>query len=714
MQLTTIECGAACLAMVLSFHGQRTSVAQCRRLCAAGRGGLDAGTLAEAARGQGLTVRGYRGEPVVLQNATLPAIAHWNGNHFVVIERWGRQTVDIVDPAHGRRRLDVAAAEAALADAVLVMTPGPGFDTSAPAEPSAARVLGRDLLSTKGVRPILAQVLLATLLLQVFGLALPVATKLIVDEVFDTSRVELVALLGAGLAATVLAQVVTMYMRALLLLYLQGTLDSRMLSRFADHLYRLPLRFFHERTTGDIANRLSSIGTLRELVVSQTPAVALDATLIVTYVALMFVFSPLLAAVVAAAVTVQVATTLAVTGRGRDLAMQSIIAQTHVNEYMVQTVSGMATVKATGAEEQAVERATDRILEWSRASLRSNLFSTSLENLGRTLQTLIPLAVLWIGAWLVLDGSLSVGTLLGFTWLASAVLAPVLKLLSNWQRFKAASIQLELLGDILRAEPERSGGALPRAGIAAALELDQVEFSYDLRGAPIVSSVSVRIDPGQRVAIVGHSGAGKTTLVMILLGLYHPTRGDIRYDGVSIGELDPRALRRRMGAVLQEPFALKATVRENITLAHPGATDDDVVRAARIAEIHDTVMALPQGYDTELAERGIGLSGGQLQRLAIARALVGRPSLLVLDEATSHLDSETERRIVANLRDVACTQVVIAHRLSTVEDADNILVMQDGRIVEAGRHNELVGNRATYAALVGAQISTPAAQDAEG
>jgi ABC-type bacteriocin/lantibiotic exporter with double-glycine peptidase domain len=312
---------------------------------------------------------------------------------------------------------------------------------------------------------------------------------------------------------------------------------------------------------------------------------------------------------------------------------------------------------------------------------------------------------LWLGAIRVLGGHLSVGTLLGITWLAAAILGPLTSVLTNAQRLQMATVSTERLGDIITEAPERTGPALPPSAPAGGrLELHAVTFRYDDRGPAVLRDVSARIEPGQRVAIVGRSGAGKTTLAFLLLALYDPTEGEIRYDGVPLTEIGPRELRQRFGVVLQEPFTMRASIRDNITLARDDVPFDDVLRAAQIAEIDGEVSQLPLGYNTMLAEHGVGLSGGQLQRLALARALVNDPAVLVLDEATSHLDAETELRIVNNLREVRCTQIVIAHRLSTIQHVDRIFVLRDGEVVEAGTHAELLSRGGHYAELVAAQL----------
>nr|AGS49701.1 cyclolysin secretion/processing ATP-binding protein CyaB [uncultured bacterium esnapd14] len=714
MQLNTVECGAACLAMVLSYFRRNTSIAECRPLCGGGRGGVSAATIVSAARQFGLTARGYRPAPELFSQIELPAVAHWERNHFVVVERWSPRSVDIVDPAWGRRRLSTAEFEAGVSDAVLVMQPGEGFERRGQtAEPSTGRTLFATMTSLPGIRSVMAQILFVTVLLQLFGLALPVATKLIVDNVFGARQDALIVVIGLALGVTILAQMVATYLRYMLLIYLQGRLDWHLLTGFAEHIFRLRLRFFHERTTGDIAVRLGSIGTLRDMLANQTMAAILDATLLLIYVALMFVFDVVLALVVVGVLATQVLLVAVMRGRVRDLMARSVSAQARVQEYMVQTLSGIATVKATGAEGHTAAETSDRLTAWTAATLRRGHLVAGMETFSTAVRTLTPLLVLWLGIWRVMDGRLSLGTMIGFIWLAGAVLGPVSTLAGNWQRLQMAGILLERLGDVLR-EPGEPTGTLqppPSGAKGSAIELRNVCYRYDEHGPPALDDVSFVVEPGARVAIVGRSGAGKSTLAMLLLGLYQPTSGQLLFEGVPYAQLDVRALRRRFGAVVQEHFTIRGTVLENIAFAHPDASKGDILWAARVAEVHDEVDRLPLKYDTPLAERGVGLSGGQLQRLAIARALVGRPSLLILDEATSHLDSETEQRIVANLREVACTQIVIAHRLSTIREADLIIVLHDGQIIEVGNHSQLVEAGGPYSALVAAQIGLAAASN---
>jgi ATP-binding cassette, subfamily B, bacterial len=708
MQLNRVECGAACLAMVLSFHGRPTSVSETRKVCLTGRGGVSAAAIVRGAEAFGLTAKGLRGDPAVFGRIALPAIAHWNDTHFVVVERWGPRGVRIIDPSLGRRRLGHEEFAESLGSAVLVMRPGPEFDPLAPREVSSSRLLFGLMLVVPGIKSTIAQILLATVLLQVLGLALPLATKIVVDRLFGGgSAADLLGLLGLGFAVTVAAQVITGALRALLLVYLQGRLDWNLLHAFARHLYRLPLRYFHERTSGDLALRLGSVGALRNLLAEQTLVATLDAVTLVIYTAVMFAVDPVLAVLMMVVLVAQVTPAVLARTRVREYVSRHLNAQVKVQDYVLQTLGGVGTIKAAGAEEHVVRALSERLLVWAGSALRHGQLMAGLGGYSGLLRNLTPLLILWVGFTRVLDGTLAAGTLLGFMWLAVAVLGPMSALVENWQAVSAAGVAMERLGDVLRAEPEPTGTALP-AGVQPGdpqFELRDVWFAYDGHGTPAVKGVTATVRAGQRVAIVGRSGAGKTTLAMLLLGLYRPTSGEVLFEGAPLADHDLGAVRQRFGAVLQEAFVLRGTVRENIALAHPDASEADIREAARTAEADEEIGLLPLGYHTPLGEHGIGLSGGQIQRLAIARALAGRPHVLILDEATSHLDAVTEERIVDNLRTLSCTQIVIAHRLSTVVDADLILVMDGGRLVESGSHAALLGAGGHYARLVARQMA---------
>jgi ABC-type bacteriocin/lantibiotic exporter with double-glycine peptidase domain len=336
-------------------------------------------------------------------------------------------------------------------------------------------------------------------------------------------------------------------------------------------------------------------------------------------------------------------------------------------------------------------------------SFRCRQVSAAIETATATVQTFSPLALLWIGSVQVLDGTMSLGTMLALNALAMSILVPLGSLVACGQQWQLAATHLERIADVMETAPEQGppeGQVTP--SLRGRVELRRVGFRFDANGPMILQDVSFIVRQGQKVALVGPSGSGKSTLARLLLGLYPPSSGEILYDGTSAA-LNYRALRRQCGVVLQEPFLFCGSIRDNIAFGDPGVSLESVMDAARLAAIHDEIVQMPMGYETRVPERGIGLSGGQRQRLALARALVHRPTVLVLDEATSHLDAVTESRVDQNLSSLACTRIVIAHRLSTVRTADLILVLDRGRVVERGTHEQLLADGRSYATLVGSQ-----------
>jgi ATP-binding cassette, subfamily B, bacterial len=419
---------------------------------------------------------------------------------------------------------------------------------------------------------------------------------------------------------------------------------------------------------------------------------------------------PVLGGAVIAIGAVEFALLILLQGRSRRLHQRHLRAQGQAQSLLFETLDGIATVKAAGAEQRIFETWSRRNAEAVDVGTRQRLLDAHLATATSALQLLAPLTVLWVGAQRVIGGSLSLGTMMALQALALAFLIPLGSLVASVRQLQAAGAHLERLRDILEAAPEpRAGRRAPR--LRGAIELRGVSFTYDGSAIPALRDVSLTIAAGQKVAVVGRSGSGKTTLALLLLGFHVPDAGHIFYDGVPGTELDPHVLRRQIGTVLQEPFLFGDSIHRNIAATDPALSPDAVEAAARIAAIHDDVAAMPMGYDTRLAAGGGGLSGGQRQRLAIARAIAHRPSVLLIDEGTSHLDVVTEQRVADNLDSLGCTRIVIAHRLSTVSAADQIVVLDGGAVVEGGRHKELFALGGHYAALVRGQQATPVEGD---
>lgn len=700
-QLEAADCGAACLGMVLALHGRTVPREQIRSVMGTGGRGVDAQTIVETARWFGLDARGVRADVAQLAKLARGAVLHWEHNHFVVLDRVRPDGADIVDPARGRRRIRTGELASAYTGVAIALQPGPEFVRAKAPKRGAWRYLLPLARRSAGLSRILA----TSLLMRIFALVIPVLTGVLVDRIVPESDRHLLVVLGAGLVAMVGYFFVAFFVRAHLLVELRTKLDLRLMTGFVRHLADLPYSFFLTRSSGDLLSRANSQTTVREILTTSTLSAALDGVLVATYLVLMLVLDLPMGALTGLLGGVQVAVLVATRSRNERLMAERLQATAKSQSYLVELLSGIESLKASGAEPRAVEHWTKLFVREVNVGVARGRLEAVVDAALSTLRLGSPLLVLLLGGFQVLDGRLSLGTMLALSSLAAGALGPLGALVTTGLQLQLLGTYMERLNDVFDTPAESTPAQRPAHRITGAIRARGVCFRYGPLAPLVVHDVSVAIRPGQKVAVVGQSGAGKSTLAHLLLGLFPPTDGTVEYDGVDIAALEPRSVRSQIGIVTQRPYVFGTSVRENVTIADPALSMDAVERAARLAVIHDDIAAMPMRYETVLTDGGASLSGGQRQRIALARALVHQPRVLLLDEATSALDALTERRVYDNLRTLECTVVIIAHRLSTIAQADEIVVMHAGRIVERGRHQELLAAGGRYSDLVFAQVA---------
>lgn len=683
-QLEIAECGAACLAMIAAFHGHHLPLAEARQLCRVSRDGSNAFAICEAASAIGLAPTAISLEPDELGECTFPCVVHWKMNHFVVLESLRAGGAWIVDPACGRTFVPARELSESFTGVVLLFERTSSFVRRAPSRPSFTRYrrLFGDALPSLGL------VLGAVVLLEIVAFVLPASSQVVIDVVVRPRHERWLFVIGGVLLATIALRWILATLRDRVLAGLQTVLDVRAMRTFVDHLLSLPLAFFQHRSAGDLLARVGGLAALREVTAGAVLG-TLDALLVLAYVALMFLYEPHLAAVVVVLAALRLLVLWRVHARTRDLSAADVTTNANEATIVAEAAQEPEAIKAFAMEHYLGDLHARRVAQRLNASIQSSAAVSRGAAILPALDGLSRAAIVWLGGREVVADRLSLGAFAAFLVLEAMIAPPLAALLAVVLKVQQTRERLARADEVWSATPEPRGGVDPGL-LAGAIALEGVGFRYGASTAPVLSDVSVRLDPGRSLAIVGRSGAGKSTLAKLLCGLVDPSEGAVRFDGVDLRTLDRDRVRAQIGIVSQELFLFDDTVRANVCLGR-GEIDTAVVEEAlRAACLDDVVAALPQGLDTRIGPNGARLSGGQRQRLVLARALVRRPRILVLDEATSSLDMMAERRVVAHLDALRCTRVIIAHRLATIERADHVVVLDDGRIVDQGSYSELL------------------------
>ena len=652
-----------------------------------------------AGRQLGLKIRSLQSSWQRLQKTPLPAIGQHRDGHWFVIAACDRDKVLLQDPLE-RRPLTLPRElfQRAWCGRLILASP------RAPLESQSHRFgFGWFIPAILKYRGLLLEVLAASFFIQLFALVTPLLFQVVIDKVLVHKGLTTLDVLAVGLLGVALFEVVLGGLRGYLFSHTSNRVDVTLGARLFKHLLALPVAYFEARPVGSTAARVRELENIRAFLTGSALTLIIDLFFTLVFFVALYLYSPTLMLVVLAGIPLYIALSLLVTPVLRRRLEEKFDRGAANQAFLVESVTGIETLKAAAVEPQMQRRWETQLAAYVAASFRATQLSNIATQSAQFINKVTTVLILWLGASLVIRGELSLGQLIAFNMLAARVSAPILRLVQTWQDFQQAGVSMRRLGDIFNAAPEpgHRARAMNPPALRGTVRFNDVTFRYLPQQAPVLSNLELACEAGEVVGIVGRSGTGKSTLGKLLQRLHVPETGRVLVDGMDLALLDPSWLRRQIGVVLQENHLFNCSVRDNIALGHSTAPARAVIEAARMAGAHDFILQLPQGYDTEVGERGSNLSGGQRQRIAIARALLSNPRILILDEATSALDYESERLIQRNMRRICegRTVFIISHRLSTIRHCDRIVVIEQGQVVEQGSHRALLRLQGRYASL---------------
>jgi ATP-binding cassette, subfamily B, bacterial HlyB/CyaB len=706
-QQSASDCSAACVVMVGRYWGREFNINRLRDLAYVSRDGASLKGLTTAAESLGFNSRPVKASLDRLANQQLPAILHWERKHYVVVFEITPQHVIICDPAIGQRKLTHAEFTKGWTGYCLLLEPTLALQQT----PGQSTDFWQLFQLVKPHRAVIIEIFIASIVLQIFGLISPIFTQLILDRAIIHKSDSSLATFGIGLLIFGVFQIGMTALRQYLMAQTANRIDAALVIGFIRHTFSLPLSYFDSRNVGDIISRIQENHKIQSFITGQSLGVLLDLMSVFVYATLMFIYSWKLALVTLISIPPFLLLTFASTPFLKKMSREIFNASNAENSYLIEALNGVRTVKSMSVEKSVRWNWEERLNKEIKQTYRGQIMGIKIQMVSSTINVLSSTALIWIGASLVISGEFTIGQLFAFNMLSANVISPFQRLAGLWHNLQEVGIAIERLCDVIEAKPEedRDDSRQSIGKLEGYVKFKNVTFRYNKDAdTNVLENINFEISPGQTIALVGRSGSGKTTLAKLILGLYQPTNGSIEIDGKDLATISLHSLRSQVGVVDQDTFLFGGTVKENLTLAMPGASSEQIYRAAELAGADEFINKMLMRYDTEIGEGGSMLSGGQRQRLAIARALLSNPRLLVFDEATSSLDTESEQIIQRNLEKIRRNRstIIIAHRLSTVQNADLILVLDKGVLIESGNHRQLMAKRGTYYHLNQQQIVT--------
>jgi len=706
LQMEATECGAASLAMILARYKAFVPLEQLRSDCGVNRDGSKASNVVKAARMYGLSAKGFRMEPDELRKLKMPAILHWNFNHFVVLEGFKNGKVYINDPAAGKRVITEEELDMAFTGVVLTFEPGPEFKPMG-VEPQLYRALFERL---KGSELILSLICITGLFLVIPGLIIPTFSSIFIDDILLAGKDYWLRALVWGMVITGIIQALLTYIKSQYLLKMQTKIAIVTSGKFLWHVLRLPVQFFSQRYAGDISQRMQSNDSVAAFLSGQLASTAINCVMLVFYFALMLSYSWKLTMVALAAAVINMGYLKYIAKKRED---QNAKLQQDYGRMMGTAMGGLQiieTLKASGAEGDFFARVAGY---HAKNITQQQLFGVSTQYLNTMpvlLTSLTDAAVLILGGFEVMAGVMTAGTLIAFRTLMSSFMSPITMLMQIGTQYQEMKADISRLDDVLNYEQDAVfRKEIPREEmyddryhkkLEGYVDITGLTFGYSPLEPPLIENFELHMKPGMRVALVGGSGSGKSTISKLITGIFEPWSGEIRFDGQNRRDIPRTVLANSIAVVDQDICMFADTIKNNLTLWDDFIPEDMILEAVRDAEIYDSIVEKPGGFEYRLAEGGRNMSGGQRQRIEIARALLNKPSILIMDEATSALDPVTEKKIADNIKAKGITCIIVAHRLSTIRDCDEIIVLSKGKVVQRGTHDELKNQEGYYAELI--------------
>ena len=704
LQMEAAECGAASLGIILGYYKKYMPLEQLRELCGVSRNGSNAGNVMAAAETLGMDAEGFSYAPEELKKLIPPFIIHWEFNHFLVFEGCDEKTgqVFLNDPASGHRTLSWEEFEGSFTGIALVLRPGEGFEQDGEPE-SVWRTLFSGILKD---RPTLCFILGVGLCLSLVTLGVPLIIQTFLDDVLTYKHRGWLFDVLLALCISLVLALTLVFLRSWCLLRWQGKMTIRDSSSFLSYVLKLPVAFFQTRYSGEIASRVQFHESIANFVTGRLAVVALDFAMAAFYLFLLALYNVKLTIIGVIFTALNIFVTYASYQWLKEQRMKLQQEQGRLYGISVSGIASIETLKANGNEEDFFVKWSDANARFLTMAQRQEYYSQFINFVPAALAGINSAIIMAEGSFSIMDGLMSVGIFVAFQSLMQNFQAPVGRITAMSQDIQQASSQMMKINDVYRypLDPEKELTAevmqtLPPK-LTGQLELKKVDFGYSRTLPKLIKKLNLKLEPGRRVAIVGRSGSGKSTLAKLVSGLYQPWAGEILFDGIPSTEIPREIFAQSVAVVEQEIFLLEGTVAENIALFNPNVPRGDIIRAAKDALIHEDISLMRGGYDASLEEGGYNLSGGQRQRMEIARALTANPSLLILDEATSALDPVTEQEIMKNIRRRGCACFIVAHRLSTIRDCDEIIVLHKGRVVQRGTHETLLEEGGYYKKLI--------------